>query len=70
MFPPMASDVGTHILGENIKQTKIKAMLTSVLYQMACNLSMGAWIGSVRIVMKSWIVRKPWASPGSSPEYL
>jgi len=37
--------------------------------QMACNLSAGARFGSVRLVIKSRIVRKPNASPGSSPEY-
>jgi hypothetical protein len=38
-------------------------------YQMACNLSAGAQVGSVWFVMKSWMVRKPEASPDSSPEY-
>jgi hypothetical protein len=53
----------------HIRQTKLKLISTSLLYQMACNLSAGAWFGSVRFVIKSRTVRNPWASPGSSPEY-
>jgi hypothetical protein len=41
-FPLMASDVGTHILGYDISETKIEASSTSLFYQTACNLSEAA----------------------------
>jgi hypothetical protein len=53
----------------SIRQTTLEAISKSLLYQMACNLSTGTRFGSVRLVIKSWTVRKPWVSPGSSPEY-
>jgi hypothetical protein len=69
MLPSRASDVGTHILDQDISQIEISAISISLLYQMACNLSGVAVLGSVRFEMKSKIVRKPCASPGSSPEH-
>jgi len=53
----------------HIKQTNLEAISISLLYQMACNLSADARFGSVRLVINSRTVRKPWTSPGSRPEY-
>lgn len=69
MFPFWASDAGTHILVFKTYQPEINAISISLLYHMASNLSRAGRTGSVRFEMKSKIARKPWASPGSSPEH-
>ena len=52
----------------NISQIRINAILSPILYQIACNFSAAGRFGSVRFAMKSRIARKPCASPVSNPE--